>query len=117
MREIGLSRKMAQHGGQSGEGAGAVGGIVGEDVEAKVGIARRIAIGAEGDGRHLRLEPGDDMVDQASPAEFERGLVSASHTSAFTAGQYGARNLHRGAPSSSSRSCASAAASLSTWRT
>ena len=60
---------------------------IGQDGQAQPGKPRGIAIGADRQTIHLRLQPFHGMGDQAAPGERQHGLVGPAHAAALPAGQ------------------------------
>ena len=60
---------------------------IGKHMRAAPGILLEVAVGADGDVRHLRADAVDHIIDKRAPLPEHQPFVGAAHAAALPAGQ------------------------------
>ena len=59
---------------------------IGKYMRAALGILLEVAVGADGDVRHLRADAVDHIIDKRAPLPEHQPFIGAAHAAALPAG-------------------------------
>ena len=79
--------RIIQPGDDSSQRTGVTGDVVGHDRQCGGSQPRRVAIGVQDDGVHLRTQALDDVGEKRTALKQKHPLVAAAHSPRQTAGQ------------------------------